>query len=161
MGLDAFVFCDCLEKGRLCNPPPSGTTVYVGPDGRRGIEVGTNLVEYGFERDQWLEHEACKHPAGILLHHRLGNIALIGILRAELNREAERFPILVTRVVYSGSHGGDFISIEMIPALQNEIESMAEFQCSSREAARFMENFRAQMLELAATALSVGKPIAF
>ncbi len=161
MGLDAFVFCDCYEEGRLREPPPIGVTLRVEPDGALGREHDDGTLESDLAWDMWREQRACEHGGGILLRHRLGNIALVGLLRAELQREADRFPILATKVVYSGSHAGDFLSIETIPALQRELELLREFRCSTREAASFMSDFRAQMSELATTALSVGKPIAF
>jgi len=161
MGLDAFVFCDCYEKGRLREPPPTGVILRVEPDGALGREQDRATLEADLAWDEWLEHRACEHKGGILLRHRLGNISLVGLLRAELQREAERFPILVTKVVYSGSHTGDFLRVEEIPALQSELKVLRDIRCSSRNAERFMSEFREQMLELAATALSISKPIAF
>jgi hypothetical protein len=161
MGLDAFVFCDCYEKGRLQEPPPAGVTLCVEPDGALGREQDDGTLEADLAWDEWREQRACAHQGGILLRHRLGNISLVGLLRAELQREAERFPVLVTKVVYSGSHSGDYLRVEEIPALQREIELLREFRCGSPKADAFMSEFRAQMSELAATALSIGKPIAF
>ena len=161
MGLDAFVYCNCYEKGRLLEPPPTGVSLQVQPDGSLGRERDDGTLESDIAWDTWREQRACEHSGGILLHHRLGNIALIGLLRAELQREAGLFPILATKVVYSGSHGGDHLAVETIPALQRELELLGEFRCSTREAASFMSEFRAQMSELATSALSIGKPIAF
>lgn len=161
MGLDAFVFCDCYEKGRLREPPPTGVTLCVEPDGSLGREQDEGTLESDLAWDEWRERRACMHGGGILLHHRLGNISLVGLLRAELQHEAERFPILTKKVVYSGSHAGDFIPVEALLALQQELESLRTFRCSTRKATGFMSGFREQMSELAATALSVGKPIAF
>lgn len=39
------------------------------------------------------------------MHHRLGNIALIALLRSELNRFAADFPVLLKQVLYDGVHG--------------------------------------------------------
>jgi hypothetical protein len=111
--------------------------------------------------DEWREQRACEHSGGILLRHRLGNISLVGLLRSELQREAHRFPILVTKVVYSGSHAGDHLRAEQILALQRELELLRGFRCTSRKADGFMAEFREQMSELAAAALAISKPIAF
>jgi len=161
MGLDAFVFCDCYEKRRLLEPPPAGVSLHVQPDGSLGRGRGDGSLESDLAWDEWREQRACEHHGGILLHHRLGNISLVGLLRAELQREADRFPILTTKVIYSGSHAGDYLAFETIPALVRELELLREFRCSTPDAAGFMSGFRAQMSELATAALSVGKPIAF
>jgi hypothetical protein len=161
MGLDAFIFCDCYEKGRLRELPPTGVLLRVGPDGSLDREHDDGTLESDIAWDTWRYQRACDHWGGILLRHHLGNIALIGLLRAELEREAARFPIVATKVVYSGSHAGNYLPVETIPALQRELELLQEFQCSTSEAASFMSEFRAQMSELAMTALSIGKPIAF
>ena len=161
MGLDARVYCDCYLKGRLLEPPPPGVTLRLEPDGSLGCERDVDAIQFGLEWDFWREERACQHTGGVLLHQRLGNISLIGLLRAELQREADRFPILLTRVIFSGSHAGDYLTVETIPALRRELELLGDFRCSTREADSFMAQFRAQMLELAATALSVAKPIAF
>jgi len=86
---------------------------------------------------------------------------VVGLLRAELQLEAEKFTILVTKVVYSGSHAGDFLRVEEILKLQRELELLRDFRCTSFMSDRFMSTFREQMTELAATALSIKKPIAF
>lgn len=161
MGLDAFVYCDCYEKGRLREPPPAGVTLRIEDDGALGREQNDGTLESDLAWDGWRAKRACKHGGGILLHHRLGNIGLIGLLRAELQHEADRFPILVTKVIYSGSHAGDFLRADEVPTLQRELELLSEFRCSSRKADRFMAAFREQMSELATTALSISKPMAF
>jgi len=161
MGLDAFVFCDCFEKGRLLHPPPVGFAPRVEPDGSLDPGRDDYTLEEILAWDQWREGFACEHGAGMLLRHRLGNISLIGSLRAELRREAERFPILLKRVVYSGSHGGDHLPLDVVKELQKELGELASFKCSSRKSDEFMSGFRIQMLELVAASFSVGKPICF
>jgi len=161
MGLDAFVFCDCYEQGRLREPPPDGVSLCVQPNGSLGREHDDGSFESGLAWDDWRKQRACEHSGGVLFHHHLGNVSLIGLLRAELQREAARFPILVKQVVYSGSHSGDFLVTETIPALLQELDLLREFQCSTREAAAFLSEFREQMSDLATSAILVGKPIAF
>lgn len=157
MSLDATVFCDCYEKGRLRTPPPS-VSIFVGLDGSLDPDRGT--LEEMLRFDEW-RYSACEHPHGILLHHRLGNISLIGLLRSELQRETSRFPVLLGKVVYDGTHGGDCISVELVPELRKEIEALADFKCSTREADTFILRFRIQMMELVTASLSIRKPIAF
>jgi hypothetical protein len=161
MGLDAYIYCDCYEKGRLLEPPPGGISLRVEANGELARERDDGTLESDLAFDRWQAKRACGHARGILLHHRLGNIALIGLLRTELQREPSRFPILLAQVVYSGSHGGDFLALETIPLLQRELESLKEFKGRTQEADNFMSKSRGQLSELATTALSIGKPIAF
>lgn len=161
MGLDAHVCCDCFERGRLREPPPAGLFLRVDPDGSLACQHEPSSLEAGLAWDAWRDHRACEHPRGVLLHHRLGNIALIARLADELAREAGRFPILLNQVLYSGTHTGDFLSVETMPNLQQELQALAGFKCREPEAAAFLAQFRAQMWDLANAAMAVGKPIAF
>jgi hypothetical protein len=159
MSLDAFVFCDCYEKGKLLKPPPAGISLQVQPDGslcHDGDSIEADRAWY-----QWKPRSACKHEGGVLLHHRLGNIALIRLLRSELQREPSRFPILLGKVLHSGTHSGDYLPFEFVPALQGEVEGLINFRSSTPEAAEYISHFRVRMSELVAASLSVTKPIAF
>jgi hypothetical protein len=161
MGLDAVVYCDCYEKGRLRTPPPEGAMFDVAPDGLLVCDDDQMPFEAVLAFDQWQAFSACAHERGVLLHHRLGNISLVALLRSELQREPSYFPILLSKVLYSGTHCGDDLPIETMPALREELKLLAGFKCSTRKAADFMAHFGSQMSELAAAALSVGKPIVF
>jgi hypothetical protein len=161
MGLDAFVFCDCFEKGKLREAPPAGFSPRVRDDGSLEPDRGNYSLDEILAWDEWLRARACEHSSGQLLHHRLGNVSLISSLRSELHREASRFPILLSKVVYSGSHGGDYLPVELIEKLGAELEALVHFKCSSSELEEFMTCFRKQMLELVAVSLSVKKPIVF
>jgi hypothetical protein len=161
MGLDAQVYCDCYEKGRLREPPPRDVSLRVELDGSLGRERDNGSLEDDVAWDEWREQRACEHHGGVLLHHRLGNISLIGLLRAELQREPGDFPLLLTKVLYSGSHCGDFLPVDSVLTLQQEVEALSGLRCSTPDADRFMAGFRAQMLELIAASLSVRMPIVF
>jgi hypothetical protein len=161
MGLDAYVFCDCFEKGRLLANAPPGLTLVVEPDGYVGHQGSLGSLESELAWDQWRENLACEHTGGVLMHQRLGNIALIGMLRSELQGEASRFPILLGKVLYSGSHTGDFLAVNVVPSLKAEIEALAGFKCSKRMAQELMAQFRNQMSGLISASTSVNKPIAF
>jgi hypothetical protein len=182
MGLDACVYCDCLEKGRLERPLPSDLTLKVDPNGYPHVMKNGESV---WENDAiWNEIE-CNHPGRFFLRHRIGNISSVTNLRVELSRESSRFSILVQKVVYNGIHAGDYLALNIIPDLQKELERLASFKCvgnvpsklhllasklffftryyytSPSEADEAMKYFRAQMLELCDAALKLGKPISF
>src|ERR1700748_602424 len=161
MGLDACVFCDCYEKGRIRVPPPGGMGLRVDPDGSLFPFREDCSVDELIAWDTWRAQSACEHPKGQLLHHRLGNISLICSLRLELQREPSRFPILLGKVVYSGSHGGDYLPVELISGLRMEIEDLAHFKCGTQESDDLMSRFRAQMQELVTASQCIMKPIVF
>jgi hypothetical protein len=186
MGLDACVYCDCLEKGRLRKPLSSDVVVKLEPNGLPFLEKkGTTVWEDDPEWNDFL----CEHDRRRLIHHRIGNIALVALLRWELNREATKYPFLLQKVVYNGIHANDWIGLDQFPQLQNELELLASFKCigdapksfywfrglpkifpfnlsqkhysTAVESNKFMQDFRTQMLELVEVALRVGKPISF
>lgn len=158
MGLDATVYCNCYERGLIKEPPPC-SLVFVSDDG--SLDCGSEDLDTLLSFDQWALHSACSHPKGILLHHRIGNLALVGLLRSELEREALRFPILLNKVLYSGSHSGDYLTLDDIAALPVELDNLALVVCSTQPNQEYVEYFRQQMIELVATAERVRKPISF
>src|SRR5438876_4302582 len=99
MGLDAFVFCDCYEKGRLKRKPPKPDLVYVLPNGDLGCRSEDSKVLELF--DHWREN-ACNHEAGMIAGDWLGNASSIGGIRDELSRKPRSFPTLLNNVIYSG-----------------------------------------------------------
>src|SRR5690606_2931247 len=155
----AKVYCNCYEQGRLREPPPAGVTLSFEEDGSVGATADDGSLESLMEFDTWYYTRAYEHEAGTLVSHFLGNIALIGLLRHELQRVAAKFPVLLTKVIYNGVHCGDFMPLAEIPDLQQEVGRLENFQCSSWEAEGYVAKFRDQMAELVTAALSVGKPI--
>jgi hypothetical protein len=159
MGLDVTVYCNCFESGRLREQSPCQTLISVAPDGSldcRSEDLAT-LLEF----DQWLLNRACEHENGVLLHHRIGNMAQVALLRNELNRETEKFPILLGKVLYNGTHAGDHLSLASVKKLQGELSYLAKFVCASENNQEYVAWFRQQMQELTQAALNIGKPISF
>lgn len=159
MGLDAVVYCDCFETGRLREPPPPGCNVEVAVDG--SLECGSNDLEVQLAFDQWLMNRACAHENGVLVHHRIGNIALVAALREELTRCPHAFPVILNAILYNGIHAGDFIDYPTLVVLRPEIEALANVHCAERHLEHFMREFESQMRALLECALLVRKPIAF
>ena len=158
MGLDATVYCNCFETGKL-REPPTGFEVFVTADG--SLACQNQDLESKLAFDQWLHHRACVHTSGVLLHHRIGNLALVASIRGELERKEELFPLLLKKVLYSGTHCGDFISAEDFPVLRAELERLETFISSDKETAEYVAGFRTQMIELLEAAEAVSKPIKF
>jgi len=161
MGLDATVYCDCFERGRLRSQPPGNAEIQVESDGSLCRANDTGRIEDDLVFDRWLYESACEHPNGVLLHHRIGNTSLVALLRSELASEAEQFPIILRKVIYDGTHAGDSIAVAELPVLHAEVERLQSFRCRDRKSVDFLVHFTAQMQELVETAMAIRKPISF
>src|SRR5947208_1538866 len=159
MGLDASVYCDCLERGRLRTPPQPGWGVHVDEQG--GRSPTTKDLDEQIAFDTWNYRDACEHEDGILLHHRLGNIGLIGFFRQVLSPHVDRLPVIVKKIIYNGIHAGDSLSPEAVEQLVTEIETLAEIHDTDRKDEQFLRHFEQQLRELVECSRKVGKPIVF
>jgi hypothetical protein len=157
--LDAHVCCDCFERGQLRHPPPRGCELSVTDDG--GLLCGSDDLDVQIAFDRWQHSEACEHENGYLVSHRIGNIALVAALRAELGRWPERFSVTLSRVIYDGTHSGDFVPPAQVLLLAPEVEALATVRCPDPEMEQSMRGFEAQMRELVAATLRMGKPLVF
>ena len=174
MGLDARVYCNCYETGKLREPPPYpdliriaeyGGLYFANPDWEQVKHLGWASSEWqaainkDIEFDQWLALNACEHPDGVLVHHRIGNMWRVSDLRQELGREPQKFPAILGKVLYSGIHAGDYV--KDFEQLKIELGPLSAFRCSTSELDQYMQYFHQQMSELVAAALSVNKAICF
>ncbi len=160
MGLNARVYCDCYEKGKLRKPPPQPELVYVEPSGERCLRWDSPEADQHAFYD-WMR-EACEHgPLGELVSHRLGNAALVGFLRGLLSDAPDRFPVLLAKVVYEGAHSGDFLCPDDVERLLPEIDCLQGIHRDDQSEEDLIRGFERQMRELTAAALSVRKPIVF
>ncbi len=78
-------------------------------------------------------------------HERLGNIALVAFIRGEIAKALGHQESLLSRkVVYSGSHAGDWIPFSEIDQLSREIDDLEKMTISSRSAelTTFIEQMR-------------------
>jgi len=160
VGLDATVYCDCYEKGRVRRPPPQPDLVYVDVTGRVELRYDAPGADQRAFCD-WLA-EACEHgPMGELVSHRLGNFALIGFLRELLARTPERFEVLLTKVLYNGGHAGDQLTPDDVSHVVGEIESLKSTRLTDEGHEELLRHFERQMSDLVAAAQRVCKPITF
>jgi hypothetical protein len=183
VALDACVYCDCFERGRLVNPPPFGIEPMLDKDGSLSFETADDSLWVTFEN--WRSSEACEHARMKLVDHRLGNIALVALLRAELSRDAESYPLLLGNVLYNGIHCGDFLPLEILPEVRDEVDRISRhmveksnllrrlqniwpsigrgsrWQAPSERTSLYLQYFQKQMIELIDAAMIVGKPICF
>jgi hypothetical protein len=131
----------------------------VGADG--SLLCGSDDVKVQLAFDSWQHSQACRHQDGYLVVHYIGNIALVAFLRGELGRWPDRFPLVLSRVVYNGIHSGDFIPAAEVDQLVPEVEALAQVHCPDPEDEKFMRAFEAQLWNLLTAARRVGKPIVF
>jgi hypothetical protein len=159
MGLDAKVYCDCLERGRLRTTPRPEWGVYVDETGARF--PATDDLDQQIAFDTWNSEDACAHEDGVLLHHRLGNMGLIGLFRQQLNGYADRLPVIVHKIIYSGIHAGDWLSPDAVEQLAAELDFLAQVHDKDRKNEQFLRHFEYQLRELVASSRTVRKPIVF
>ena len=158
MGLDAYIHCDCHEKGKLPQPPSKQWVYYVESDGSRQVRV--EVAAEDAAASEWNLH-ACAHEWGILLHERIGNISEVGLLRKAISGAPSRFPIILSKIIQDGSHSGDHIPVDQLPALAVEVERLASFHSAVPLNEEWIRHFEGQLRRLVDTARQSGKPIAF
>ena len=157
MGLHASVYCNCYETGRLLTQPPRPELVYVDEYG----SLNCQNPEHFPELYVWLEYRACTHERGRAAHHYIGNIALVAFLREELGKAFDAFPLILSKVVYNGIHGGDYIGVEDVEKMQDEVERLQTLHGDNPDDEKFLREFENQMRELVVCSMKMGKPIVF
>jgi hypothetical protein len=89
--------------------------------------------------------------------HRLGNIAAISILSDELSKLIGSESFLERKVLYSGTHSGDFIPVRDLDQLAAELGRVRATGHSSP----LMREFASALGELIQAAKEEGNPIVF
>jgi hypothetical protein len=158
MALDAFVRCTCIRDGKA-KPHPF-------PDRLTFDEAGDPMLTGDPTDDEWEAHdhwlsESCEHE-GFILSFFLGNITKVGNLRSFLRglqgKPGPRFPILLEKVLYDGTHTGDWIPIKESPALLKEVNTVLH---SSDILAESEKEFFTNMKLLCEASIATGNPIMF
>lgn len=140
MGLDAVVF---RNKGNL----------QLGAD-EQFAEILPDTGEVYFD-DAQIER---RHFHELMAAHaRFDNIALISGLREEIRRIIGQHSLLYTKVVYSGSHSGDFIPVAGLASLSKEVSSVRRAKNPSTDLRRFLDDLD----QLIRAAIREGNPIVF
>jgi len=158
MSLDAFVRCTCIRDGKA-KPHPF-------PDRLTFDESGEPSLTGDPSEDEWEAHdrwlgESCEHE-GFLVSEALGNITRVGNLRSFLRAlqgdPGPKFSILLKKVLYDGTHTGDWIPINESPALLKEVETVLH---SSDILADSEKEFFNSMKRLCEASIATGNPIMF
>jgi len=110
--------------------------------------------------DRWVQ-ESCEHE-GFLVSEFLGNITraqhLRDFLRGLQGKPGPRFPVLLKKVVYDGTHTGDWIPVNETPALLAEVETvLASKDILTPGETEFFDS----MKRLCEASVATGNPIVF
>ena len=158
MALDGHVRCTCIRDGKA-KPYPF-------PDRLTFDETGEPVLTGDPTEDEWEAHDAwvaesCEH-GGYLLSLFLGNITRVGHLRSFLRglqgKPGPRFPLLLKKVLYDGTHTGDWIASDVVVELLKEVEVVLHSRdiLASGET-EFFEN----MKSLCEASIATGNPLMF
>lgn len=93
---------------------------------------------------------------------RIGNIALVNVLKSELEGilgQSSSETLLITKVLYSGTHSGDIIAKEDLGSLKHEIALVRGL--AGRQPSLELASFLADIEELVAASEMHGNPIVF
>jgi len=158
MSLDAFVRCTCIREGKA-KPHPFPDRLTFDESGEPTL-TGDPSEEEWEAHDQWVG-ESCEHE-GYLLSMFLGNITRLGNLRTFLRglqgSPGPRFPILLEKVLYDGTHTGDWISSKDAVKLLKEVNTVLH---SSDILADSEKEFFTNMKLLCEASIATGNPIMF
>ena len=156
MSLDAFVRCSCIRDGKDKPHPFAERLIF--DEGGEPFLSGNPSEEDGEAHDRWLG-ESCEHN-GFLVGESLGSITLAKHLRDFLRGlqgdPAPRFPILLKKVVYDGTHTGDWIGSKEAVRLLQEVDIVLH---SSDILSQAEKAFFTSMKRLCEASIAAGNPI--
>lgn len=155
MGLGASVRCNCVKEGKA-PPHPFPELLTFDNTGEPTLKSDGDI-----DLTLWLTHDkwyrtSCAH-SGCLVEKHLGNIASVAYLREFLeNNSPDSFPLLLERVVYSGSHSGDSVAASDAVQLLIEIGKLRGVTTDPT-----ICTFANDLTELADASIASGNPIVF
>ena len=158
MALDGFVRCTCIRDGKAMKHPY--------PDRLTFDEAGDPMLSGDPTEEEWEAHDrwmakSCEHE-GFLLALFLGNVTRVknlrSFLRALQGEPGPRFPLLLNKVLYDGTHTGDWIPVKKSPALLKEVNTVLH---SSDILSESEKEFFNNMKLLCEASIQTGNPIMF
>lgn len=159
MSLDGYVRCNCIREGKVKKPHPAVGKLVWDESGAPSLS-GEPTEEEWEAHDQWVQ-EACEHE-GILASEFLGNITRIQnvreFLRGLQGNPGPKFPILLKKVVYDGTHTGDWVPAKQTPALLKEVNLVLQ---SSDILTQGEREFFEAMKRLCEASVATGNPVGF
>jgi hypothetical protein len=160
MSLDAFVRCTCIRDGKVKKPHPFPGRLTLDDHSGSPSLTGDPTEEEWEAHDQWVQ-DSCEHE-GFLVSEFLGNITraqhVREFLRGLQGDPGPKFPILLKKVVYDGTHTGDWIPVKQTPALLREVTTVL---ASSDILTPGEKEFFEAMKRLCDASIETGNPINF
>jgi hypothetical protein len=167
MGLDAVVFCNCVETGKLKVPHPFPRLLHVSTNGYP--EIRSKDAAKIAAHKAWLERPPCKHEGMQLEGCSLGNAGGVGVIYEALSSAVRpsriKIPILLNNVFYSGTHCGDFLTLAQVGKLDAELKQLRKLKLTdlgvAKSDVKWVTEIMVSLARLVQVAQKVGKPIAF
>lgn len=155
MGLDAWVCCNCIKEGKA-PPHPFAELLAFDKTGEAILKSDSEIdLKLWLKHDEWYRN-SCPH-SGHLIVKRLGNIAGVAYVRGFLEENSQNdFPLLLQRVVYDGTHAGDWIAARDVPQLLKETRKLQGLTTDP-----IIVEFTNDMLALEEASIATGNPIVF
>ena len=157
MKLQAYVFCDCFEQGRVKRPPPDPEIVGVPTNGDIWLSSPHASPISGIPN--W-RYRACHHHGSItggLLGHRLP----LEVLHNAMLPHRRTFPIFVRKVLGCKPHTRfSHLTLKQVEQLQTELVRMKKLHLADRKCENELQYYRGQMKQLVRAALKFQQPIA-
>ena len=163
MSLTGVVYCDDVERGRLKVPHPIPALLFIDETGCPSL--ASDNAEQLLLHDRWEAQHPCPHEHFWLVERLLGSVSAIGMIRELVQRVSRdpslEYPVLWSKVIYDGSHSGDFLKTEEVVQLKNELDRLRRVRDISRQDEAELNSFLSTLEELILASLGVNKPISF
>ena len=165
MGLDARVYCDCIRRGHIRIPHPFPELLFLDEDGCPNIR--SDDLERQIMHDTWQWKDACTHQNCTAIHHRIGNISHISHIKRAIQElqllTQFEYTIVLQKILSSGSHAGDHITIDLLTSLEQEIRKLRTdtHLIHDSDIRNALAYFTDQVQELARASWETGNPIIF
>jgi hypothetical protein len=155
MGLGAWVHCNCVKEGKA-PPHPFPELLAFDETGEPTLKCDGEInLKLWLKHDKWYR-DSCRH-SGYLVEKHIGNIAAVAYVRGFLeNSSPHSFPLLVERVVYDGTHSGDWVAASDAPQLLTEARRLQGLTSDP-----VIIQFANDAIELAEASIATGNPIVF
>ena len=158
MKLQAYVFCNCFEQGRVKRPPPNPEIVGVLTNGDNRCFRPTPAQYQAYE--SW-RLNACRHKYGTVTGGELGHRLPVEVMHKAMLPHRRKFPLFVRKVLGCKPHTRfSHLTIKQVEQLQTELVRMKKFHLSDRKRDNELHHYRGQMRQLARAAIKFQQPIA-
>ena len=167
MGLDAVIFCNCVETKKLKVPHPFPRLLYTLKDGRPVIR--SNDAAKIAAHEAWMALPPCKHEDMMVDGCSLGNASgaefIYEVLSSAQKPLRTKFPFLLNKVFYSGTHCCDFLTLAQVRRLDVELKQLRKLKLTDLGVAtrdvKWITEIIVSLTRLVKVAQKVGKPIVF